>query len=57
VLQWATSGNLVKKKKEEKREKDPAIEGTTTRESEIDVFLFIKILDWVATVLPKDEDV
>jgi hypothetical protein len=47
----------VKKKKEEKREEDPAIEGTTTRESEIDVFLFIKILDWVATVLPKDEDV
>lgn len=32
MLQWAASGNLVKKKKKEKREEGLASEGTATRE-------------------------
>jgi hypothetical protein len=54
VMQWATRGNLVKKKKEE----DPASEvqlqeSQREREREREVFFSIKILDWVAPVLPN----
>jgi hypothetical protein len=53
-MQWATRGNLVKKKKEE----DPASEvqlqeSQREREREREVFFSIKILDWVAPVLPN----
>jgi hypothetical protein len=37
VLQWATRGNLVNKKREE----DPASEGTTTGESERNMCFFL----------------